>query len=216
MAVGPKGEVAVRITPVSATGFQYDEGVDLIAVSADGGKTWQKRPAPGDREWADGINKGPVKRWVEPLAWDSSGALYSLWSNVKGLWIARSRDQGATWKLWQVVESDEVLYYPYLAAGPRAGELAGTWISGKGEALKAHAALIEMAGGDAAPRMIQSRPFAFDSWTRAGQKGPVTRSAGGEYLGITFLREGGFGVVTPIYNGETNRAGFSWWKAEIR
>lgn len=216
LAVGPNGEVAVRVAPLSASGYQYDESVDLIAVSADGGRTWQKRPAPGDREWAAGFNNGPVPRWVEPLAWGSGGALYSLWTNVKGLWIARSRDKGATWKIWQVVQSDEVLYYPYLVAGARPGELAGTWFSGKGDALKAHVALFEIGDGDAPPRVIQSRPFQIDSWTRPGQKDPVTRSAGGEYLGITFLREGGFGVVTPIANAETNRRGFSWWKAEIR
>jgi hypothetical protein len=98
------------------------------------------------------------------------GALYSLWTNLKGLWMARSRDRGESWKMWQVLGSDEVLYFPYLVAGPRPNELAG----------------------------------------------PVTRSAGGEYLGMTFLREGGFAVVTPIFNGETKRAGFSWWKADIR
>ena len=215
LAVGPNGEVAVRITPLSASGFQYDKGVDLIAVSADGGKTWQKRPAPGDREWDEHF-VAPVPRWVEPLAWGSDGALYSLWTNLKGLWMARSRDKGETWKMWQVLGSDEVLYYPYLAAGPRPDELAGTWFSGKGDAMHAHVALFEMGEGDVPPRTIQSRPFQIDCWTRPGQKGSVTRSAGGEYLGITFLREGGIGVVSPIFNRETKRAGFSWWKAEIR
>ncbi|MBP1599370.1 MAG: repeat-like domain, partial [Acidobacteria bacterium] len=47
MAVGPNGEVAVRVTPTSAAGPKYDEGVDLIAVSADGGMIWRKEPAPG-------------------------------------------------------------------------------------------------------------------------------------------------------------------------
>jgi hypothetical protein len=216
LAVGPNGEVAVRIAPLSASGFQYDEGVDLIAVSVDGGKTWHKRPAPGDREWNAGVNQGPVPRWVEPLAWGPDGELYSLWTNLKGLWMARSRDKGETWKIWQVLQSDEVLYYPYLAAGPRSNELAGTWFSGKGDALYAHVALFEMSKGDAPPRTTQSHPFQIDSWTRPGQKGPATRSAGGEYLGITFLREGGFGVVSPIFNSETKRAGFSWWKAGIR
>jgi hypothetical protein len=215
LAVGPNGEVAVRITPSSASGFQYDRGVDLIAVSADGGKTWHKRAAPGDREWAEEID-APVPHWVEPLAWGSDGAIYSLWTNLKGLWMARSRDKGETWKIWRVLGSGEVLYFPYLAAGPRPNELAGTWFSGKGDAMQAHVALFEIGEGDAPPRTIQSRPFQIDSWTRPGQKAPVTRSAGGEYLGITFLREGGFGVVSPIFNGETKRAGFSWWKAVIR
>jgi hypothetical protein len=132
LAVGPNGEVAVRITPLSASGFQYDKGVELIAVSADGGKTWHKRAAPGDREWTEDTD-APLPRWVEPLAWGSDGALYSLWTNLKGLWMARSRDKGETWKMWHVLASDELLYFPYLAAGPRPNELAGTWFSGKGD-----------------------------------------------------------------------------------
>jgi hypothetical protein len=212
LAVGPRGEVAVRITPLSASGFQYNEGIDLIAVSADGGKTWRKRPAPGVREWAE-LERAPLARWVEPLAWGSDGALYSLWTNLKGLWIARSRDKGETWKMWQVLENDQLLYFPYLAAGARPNELAGTWFSGKGDAMHAHVALFEMSAGDAPPRIIQSRPFQIDCWTSSGQKEPVTRSSCGEYLGIAFLREGGFEVVSPIFNGETKRAGFSWWKA---
>jgi hypothetical protein len=214
LAVGPNGEVAVRIAPASASGFQFDEGVDLIAVSVDQGKTWRTRPAPGEREWVDLID-APVPRWVEPLAWGPDGALYSLWTNAKGLWMARSRDQGETWKIWQLLASGEVLYYPYLVAGPRSNQLAAAWFSGKRDAMQAHVALFEMSEGDAPPRVFQSRPFQIDSWTRPGQKGPVTRSAGGEYLGITFLQEGGFGVVSPIYNGETKRAGFSWWRAEL-
>ena len=81
MAVGPNGEVAVRVTPTSAAGPKYDEGVDLIAVSADGGMIWRKEPAPGYREWSPG-GYFPVPRWVEPLAWDARGALYSFWTNL--------------------------------------------------------------------------------------------------------------------------------------
>jgi len=82
---------------------------------------------------------------------------------LKGLWMARSRDKGETWKIWQVLGSDEVLYFPYLAAGPRPNELAGAWFSGKGDAMHAHVALFEMSEGDAPPRTIQSRPFQIDS-----------------------------------------------------
>src|SRR5207247_1419266 len=51
LAAGPGGEIAVRITPLSASGNRSDTGVDLIAVSIDGGKTWNKHAAPGEREW---------------------------------------------------------------------------------------------------------------------------------------------------------------------
>lgn len=208
----------MRIIPRSAAGPKYDPGVDLIAVSLDGGRTWRKRDAPGDREWTEKMDE-PVPRWAEPLAWDSQGALYSFWTNLKGLWLARSSNKGETWKTWQLnSQTDEVSYFPYLAAGSRAGELAGTWFSGSDEALKAHLALIQVSGSDAQPRFIQSPPFRPDSWspTRiADQTHPMTRSAGGEYLATIFLRDGGLGVVSPMFNVQEKRAGFSWWRADI-
>lgn len=219
LAVGPNGELAVRIIPRSAAGPKFDPGVDLIAVSVDGGKTWRKRDAPGDREWTEKMDE-PMPRWVEPLAWDSEGALYSFWTNTKGLWLARSSDKGETWKTWQLdSQSDELSYFPYLVAGRRAGELACTWFSGHGGTLQAHLALIQIDGGDAPPHVILSPPFRPDSWTPAWAGDlthPVTRSTGGEYLATIFLRSGGLGVVSPMFNMQEKRAGFSWWRAEIR
>ncbi len=43
MTVGPGGEIAVRITPVSASLNVQHAGVELVAVSTDGGDTWTKR-----------------------------------------------------------------------------------------------------------------------------------------------------------------------------
>jgi hypothetical protein len=37
LAVGPKGEIAVRIVPLSASGNVHHASVDLVAVSSDGG-----------------------------------------------------------------------------------------------------------------------------------------------------------------------------------
>ncbi len=120
LAVGPHGELAVRIAPISASGNKFDSGVDQIAVSTNGGATWTNRPAPGEREWAhDTADAEPIPRWVEPLAWDSTGALYSLWTNRRGLWLAESRDQGSTWKSWQLVAGGALRYYPYLIARDR-------------------------------------------------------------------------------------------------
>jgi hypothetical protein len=92
LAIGPNGEISVRITPVSASGNKYEEGVDLIAISTDGGSTWQERQVPGKRDWAPMGAAGAIPRWVEPLAWDATGALYLLWTDIRGVWLARSTD----------------------------------------------------------------------------------------------------------------------------
>ena len=211
LAVGPHGEIAVRITPLSASGNKFTPGVDLIAVSRDGGKTWQKHPAPGERDWSPDENKG-TPRWVEPVAWDADGALYSLWGSTKGLWLARSLDQGETWTSWHIVDRDDVSYYPYLTARGH-GELAATWSSGKGDTLQAHVAAIHVGDGKQPPRIIESQPFQTDAWARQKNPGdPMHRDTAGEYIPVIFLRAGGLGVVTTIQNGPEKRLGFKWWK----
>ncbi len=215
LAVGPHGEVAVRVTPRSASGNKFDKGVDLVAVSSDAGTTWQKYAAPGDREWSPINDADTLPRWVEPLAWDVRGALYSVWTNRTGLWLARSMDRGGTWKNWRVAESRDVLYYPYLVArGP--GELAATWFSGRSEVLQAHVARVDVSGGDAPPRIIESPPFRPDSW-RAGVRpqDPPIRDTAGEYLAVTFLRTGGLAVVSPIQNKREQRFGFSFRRIKV-
>ncbi|HEX5716310.1 MAG TPA: sialidase family protein [Thermoanaerobaculia bacterium] len=216
LAVGPHGELAVRVTPLSASGNRYDEGIDILAISSDGGATWQKRAAPGQREWSPmQDNQVPPRwvepalpRWVEPLAWDAEGALYSLWSNQKGLWLAQSRDQGVDWTSWHMDKGADVLYFPYLIARGH-GELAGTWFSGVGEKVQAHVGLFKVGDGDA-PRLIQSKPIRLNAWRQD------VRDTGGEYLAMTFLRTGGLGVVSPVQNQQAEQFGFSWWKIEVR
>jgi len=216
LAVGPNREVAVRVTPASASGNLFTEGVDLVAVSVDGGTTWRKHAAPGQREWSPPSDTEGVPRWVEPLAWDARGALYSLWTDRNGLWLARSIDQGGTWTTWRVAQSEDVLYFPYLVARG-LGELAATWFSGRGETLQAHVGRIEVSDGDAPPRMITSPPFRPDSWrSGARPEDPPTRDTASEYLAVTFLSEGGLAVVSPIQNGRAQRFGFSWWRIEAR
>jgi BNR/Asp-box repeat len=200
LAIGPHGELAVRIIPPSASGNKFTPGVDLIAVSRDGGKTWQKHPAPGERDWSPEEDKG-TPRWVEPVAWDADGALYHLWGSAKGLWLARSLDQGETWTNWHIVEWDEPSYFPYLIARAH-GELAATWYSGQDNTLQAHVARIDVGDGKAPPRVIESQPFQTDAWVRQKNPGdPMHRDTAGEYIPVTFLRAGGLGVVTTIQNG---------------
>jgi hypothetical protein len=215
LAVGPNREVAVRVTPKSASGNKFDEGLDLIAVSTDSGMTWQKRPAPGSREWrADIETPETFPRWVEPLAWDSRGALYSFWTNRQGLWLARSVNRGRTWKNWPVAASNDLAYYPYLIAR-RHGELAATWFSGRGDALQAHVARLQVNDGNKPPRMITAPPFQPDSWLRRRDSTkPPIRDTAGEYIAVTFLRDGAIAVVSPIQSDQ--RVGFSWRRIEAR
>ena len=215
LAVGPNGEIAVRVVPQSTAGLKYDEGVDLIAVSTDDGLTWTKHEAPGYREWNNAGNF-PVPRWVEPLAWDARGALYSFWTNLKGIWLARSLDRGATWATWRLRECPEVAYFPYLVArGP--GELAATWFAGWTGTWHARVARIDVGEGEAPPRMVESEPFRPDSYQRPNPQwpnDPPSPDTAGEYLALTFLRKGGLAVVSPVQNGREKRFGFSLWKVE--
>jgi hypothetical protein len=108
-----------------------------------------------------------------------------------------------------VVESRGRCHFPYLVAHG-SGELAATWFCGRGNELRAYAALLQMTDSDGPPRVIQSQPFAVNAWWRRTPVDSLVRDEMGEYLAITFLRAGGFGVVSPIYNPITHSRGFTW------
>jgi hypothetical protein len=215
LAIGPAGEIAVRVTPLSASGNRFDQGEDLIVVSTDGGRHWQTHAAPGERDWASSLaDTTKLPRWVEPVAWDADGALYHLWSEGQDLVVARSADRGVTWKRWVVANDGDSAYFPYLVArGP--GELAVTWFSGAGESLSAHVALIQVpqAEGDALA-VRRSKPFQPDSWLESEDS--PDRTPAGEYVPVAFLSGGGLGVVTPVQDARGDRFGFSWWTLEAR
>jgi hypothetical protein len=211
LAVGPGGEIAVRITPVSASSNINHPGVELVAVSTDGGVTWTKHPAPGQRAWTfPFVENDPMPRWVEPLAWDASGALHYLWTDPAGLWLARSADRGASWTTWRIAEGGDLRYFPYLVAR-NAGELAATWFTGRGEGIRVHVARIDIPADGAPPRLVEAEPFAPDSW-RFGEKpgAPRTRDTAGEYAPLAFLRDGRLAIVTTIQDDQRKRMGFSW------
>ena len=211
LTVGPRGQVAVRLTPVSQSGLGYTEGLDLIAVSTDSGMHWVKYPAPGTRDWvlAPKTGSDATSRWVEPLAWSNDGTLYSLWTTKDAVWLAGSSSGGGPWATWKVAACSEVCYFPYLVAHGK--ELAATWTSGREEKQAFHVARLTM--GDAGPKTVaESTPIQLEIWTN-GEKptDPQQRDTGGEYYAAAFLRDGKLGVVTPVRNKEKTKFGFTFW-----
>ncbi len=213
LAVGPNGEVAVRITPLSASGGSYDADVDLIAVSTDRGLTWTRHAVPGARDW-ENAGQGTIPRWVEPIAWDSDGRLYHLWSEGREIWLGRSADNANTWSTWQIALDDDTAFYPYLVARG-SGEMAASWFS-SADGMSVRVAVIEFGevGSDAQPHVVLSAPLRFDSWME--YDGEWMRDTAGEYVPVAYLQDGDLAVVTPLQDARADRFGFSWWRLELR
>jgi hypothetical protein len=208
LAVGPKGEVAVRITPTSASGFKHHPEADFIVVSRDGGLTWIKNRAPGNRTWTfPWDEKDPLPRWVEPIAWDARSALYSLWTDVNGVHLARSSDVGNTWQQWLISDTKgTTAFFPYvIARGP--GELAATWFTATtmpgNVGLRANIARLRIE--DRTPPAVRAASVEIDA---ISGKAPTPA---GEYVAPLFLRNGQLVLVTPIQNSPAKRFGFSYW-----
>jgi hypothetical protein len=220
LAIGPAGEVAVRITPASASGHKLERDVDLIAVSTDDGKTWRKSGPPGTRVWFDmhdkaiGSKPEHIPRWVEPIAWDAQGNLYSLWSQGITVWLAQSKNKGQSWREWRILDAPHGAYFPYLAAdGP--GELAATWFSGPLGKSQANVSRISVPADATSLIVRTAAPFTPETWW-SDQKPdePRQRDTGGEYFPIAFLRDGSVVVVTTIEDDQKDRFGFSFWRVE--
>jgi hypothetical protein len=215
MVVGPHGEVAVRITPLSKSGFVFNPEVDLVAVSEDNGATWRKTPAPSHIKWVtyEELQKDPngIDRWVEPLAWDDAGNLYHLWTDTSGVQLARSADHGITWRSWKVIPSGPRAHFPYVIARGN-GDLAATWWTGTDTDLRAHVARITIRNDS--PAVAVSEPILVDAWSRQQQPGDTARhrDTAGEYFPVVFLENGELGVVTTIQNVAAKRMGFTWWR----
>ncbi len=214
LAVGPQGELAVRIGSISASGHRHDDGLEWIAVSLDNGESWALQPPPERLVWDPTLNDPTkVPRWVEPLAWDSRGDLFALWSTGREVRLARSRDRGQTWDLWRVSEEAGIAYFPFLVAR-EPGELAATWFTGRGDDMAVNVALIQVPEAtESELRIRRSPPFQQDCW-REGVE-PRVRDPGGEYVPVVFLSSGGLGVVTTIQDSRDDRFGFTRWKVAM-
>jgi hypothetical protein len=81
---------------------------------------------------------------------------------------------------------------------------------GKRDALRWRAAHVALGTGGA-PSVALSAPQEFDAWdTDPKRANALYRDPAGEYVGVTFLRDGAIGVVTPVQHPA--RTGFTWWK----
>ena len=218
LAVGPHGEVAVRMIPPSAANLAYHPGADLVAVSTDKGATWTRNPGPGGIRfkpmWDTTVTPrkfapGPQPHWVEPLAWDSTGALYSLWAKDRDVWLGRSADRGVTWRSWKIATPDSTPYYPYLIARGN-GEIAASWFTGQGPALLGNVARIQVGADSTPPRVTMAPAFQFESFTLPGFGPEGVREPAGEYLPMVFLPDGSLGLVAPLQNAGAKRMGFTW------
>jgi hypothetical protein len=210
--------VAVRIIPPSAANQAYHAGADFVALSVDRGATWDRRPGPGNIAfrlmWDTTVtprrfDPGLQPHWVEPLAWDSTGALYALWAKDRDVWLGQSTDQGATWRSWTIANSASIPYYPYLIARG-AGELAATWLTGQGADLRANVARIRVATDSSPPVVARAPAFPYESFMLPGFGADGVREPAGEYLPMVFLPDGSLGLVTPLQHAAANRLGFTW------
>lgn len=191
----------MRIGPRSFGDTLSHSDADQIAVSRDGGETWQKHAPPERFDW-DG--EGALPRWVEPIAWDSSGALYAFWSRGYELQLARSTDDGATWRQWTVVQGEDQGFFPFLVSRDDK-VLAATWMSRTEEGLLlGHLAMVDVRAED--PQVSLAPPFPIEVEPRA--EGAF--DTGGEYRSPAFLPDGSIGVVFPIQNYSAARFGFGW------
>jgi len=208
LAAGPDGELAVRVSNLSASGNQYDEGADAIAVSTDGGSSWQLQDIPGTIEWDPTFSDpNKIMRWVEPLAWGPDSTLYHLWSEGSEVFLARSADLGETWYKTLIHQTPGKSFFPYLISNHR-GQLLASWYDIEGTVMTGRIAHIDASA--TVPAVTLADPLQLQAWNG---ESPDTA---GEYLTAEFLPNGEIGAVTTIQDGTEGRYGFTFWRFSLR
>ncbi|REJ73230.1 MAG: exo-alpha-sialidase [Acidobacteria bacterium] len=215
-AAGPAGELAVRISPLSASGHRFHEGADHIAVSTDGGASWTLHAPPSRAEWPRNFfGLAATPRWVEPLAWTPDGQLLHLWGEDGSLHLAGSVDRGASWTTTVLTGAEAAApFFPYLVAwGERA---AFSWWSGQGESLRAHIAVAQR--GDGGWQIAaRSEALEVDAWRAppGADASSAMRETGGEYLPLLPLRGGGLAAAYTVQNAPRDRFGFVFRRFDL-
>lgn len=216
LAVGHGGNVAVRIGPVSGSGHVEHEGVDLIALSRDGGDSWSKYAIPGDIRWdADFERPGSVPRWVDPLAWGRVNTLYHLWSEGQQVWLGQLDDTNTNerWDKRVIAVEKGTAFFPFLSTN--VGEkLVATWFVRDGEQLLLRVALINLSDdGESDNHQIALADLVVpQTWVDTIEAREP--DSAGEYAPVLILIDGSIGVVTPIQDAHANRYGFTWRRFE--
>ncbi len=207
LASGYDGQLAARIAPLSASGNKMDEGIDLLRLSTDNGSSWIDVNLPGERIWNQDFSGVP--RWVEPIAFDEKGKLYSLWSegNELKLGIAEDQGRGGNWKEYLIEQNEDTIYYPYMVLS--GTQILCTWVSGFGENIRHHAAVVDLEEDNL--EIYKLDEMELNIWSRFAFEKP-SLSTGGEYFPIIPLSNGNFGMATTIQNHQENQFGFTWWE----
>ncbi|MEM9305265.1 MAG: sialidase family protein, partial [Pseudomonadota bacterium] len=200
-AAGPNGRLAIRVTPISASGNQLDEDYDFLLVSKDAGRSWQRHEVPGERLWAQ-----QLPRWVEPIAWTGDGSLFYLWSEGAQLYLARSTNDGASWTTQAFAEDEAMCFFPWLGTDGQGG-LVASWFAFS-DGMSVHAAQVRLQ--DDGLVIMRSPPLPFESWTES--EDGWTRDTAGEYVPVARLSDGDLAVVTPLQDPRDDRMGFSFWR----
>ncbi len=208
LAHGSRNQLVVRVTPLSASGNIFHKGTDLAKISLDNGLTWKDIQLPGTRNWA--VEENMVPRWVEPMAFDERGNLYTLWSEGTVLKLGISADHGENWREEIIYKGGHMAYFPYLE--PMGNTLLCTWVSGFEEDLRHHAAALSLSETEVFAHELQ--PQQLDIWSRFVTE-DYQRTNGGEYFPIIPLSNGNIGMATPVQNKKGKRLGFTWWELEL-
>ena len=210
LAIGPQGDIAVRISPISASANKYEAEVDLIASSRDNGRSWAKYSPPASLSWDPALSDPQtVSRWVEPLAWGEGHRLWHLWSEGQVVRLGWSDDYGESWQSEDVAHEEGVAFFPYMVAGA-TDQLAATWFVNDGEKLSARVALFEIAAaGESKLAVSSSDLFTISAWSE--NTDTLVQTPAGEYIPVIFLPDGNLALVSPIQDARRDRWGFTWW-----
>ena len=193
----------------------YWDPIPPVYKSVDQGTSWTRVNTGTEADGAAG--NSDLDMAVGP-----DGTLYLLtlmFDRAKyagaGIRVAVSRDVGATWTKWKIADTPAIPYYPYLVAQSR-GELVASWLTGKGNGLRANLAQITVLADSQPPRVALAPSFAFESFMLPGFGSPTDHDAAGEYLPVIWLPDGSIGIVTPIQNVAAKRTGFMWRRYRLQ